>query len=439
MLIEFTDEQTEAINMALESKVFVLTGGPGTGKTTTCKEIIRRAEDRGLTLALCAPSGKAAKRMTEATGHVAYTIHKLLGATPSDTGRFLFACDEDHPLREDIIIVDEVSMVSTDLMASLLRAIPVGTKLILVGDQDQLPSVGPGTVLKDILACRKFKHVELTKIHRNAGDIVRACHNIKRGKGFTPYPVINLEQGHNYKHIENYDAEVCANTIVELVAQKLPKLGYDPLWDIQVISPYRGDQKEIVLSCDDLNKRLQQALNLREPVSDKYVFKVGDKAIQTRNQKVALYNGTIGFEGELYTSSAEKSYVVNGDICQIINITSTQLIARFFYPDRIVILPRVDNHLLLAYAITCHRFQGSEAPVIVIPILKSFTRFVNRPWIYTAISRAQTLCITVGQMNAIEVAARRKDSEVRITHLLNKLKGDGNGKTMGNIDEFGFI
>lgn len=424
MLIELTDEQKIAVQKSKEDRVLILTGGPGTGKTTTCKEIIRQAEDDGLSVALCAPSGKAAKRMTEATGHDASTIHKLLAATLEDSG-FVFGFNEQIPLSYDLIIVDETSMVSTDLMASLLRAIPLGAKLILVGDQDQLPSVGPGTVLKDLLASKQFTHVELTKIHRNAGDIVKACHNIKHGKGFSPHPAVNIEEGHNFRHLEKYNEKEVADTIVALVTKNLPALQYDPLWDVQIISPFKEKSD---LSCQELNLKLQAVLNPRKSADEKFPLKVGDKAIQIRNQKVNLFNGTVTFDGINYSSTGMKSFVVNGDICQILDITKSQIIARFFYPDRIVALSKVDHHLILAYAITCHRFQGSEAPVIVIPVHRSFGGFVNRPWIYTAISRAQTLCITVGQLAAIEAAAQRRDSDVRLTRLLNKLKDNCDAK-----------
>ena len=432
MLIELTDEQKTAVDKSKKDCVLILTGGPGTGKTTTCKEIIRQAEEVGMNVALCAPSGKAAKRMTEATEHDASTIHKLLAATLEDGG-FVFGFNENIQLLYDVIIVDETSMVSTDLMASLLRAVRVGTRLILVGDQDQLPSVGPGTVLKDLLASKQFSHVELTKIHRNAGDIVRACHNIKKGKGFSPHPTMNLEEGHNFRHFEKYNEKDVAATIVNLVTSKLPALGYDPLWEVQVISPFKEKSD---LSCQELNLKLQAVLNPRKAADEKFPLKVGDKAIQIRNQKVNLYNGTITFDGMNYSSIGMKSFVVNGDICQILDITKSQIIARFFYPDRIVALSKVDHHLILAYAITCHRFQGSEAPVIVIPVHRSFGGFVNRPWIYTAISRAQILCITVGQLAAIEAAAKRRDSDVRLTRLLDKLrKGKCDAKdSVGDFD-----
>ena len=404
--MDLTAQQLSAIGMFKEHNVMVLTGGPGTGKTTTCKEIIRIAREEGKKVALCAPSGKAAKKLQEATGEYACTIHKLLEAR-GGPGGFVFMRDAQNPLAEDVVICDEVSMVPNELMARLLEATQAGQKVVFVGDQDQLPSVGAGAVLRDFLESGVIPFIELTIIHRNAGKIVEACHQIKNGKFYSPSKELDLPI-ENLRHIETKDPQRIVDIITEIISDKISKRGYDPIWDIQVLSPY-NDQGP--LSCAAINNVLQEKLNPNEPVffnEERYSLKPGDKAIQIRNETVKYEDGF--------------DYVVNGDICKIISIDRRQIRAEFFYPTREVILSRVDNHLLLAYAITCHKFQGSEAPVVIIPVHASFNRFITRPWIYTAISRAQNICITVGQFSAVKHAIQRAYSNDRVTRLQKRLR-----------------
>lgn len=403
--ITLTDQQNQAVEMALAHGVSILTGGPGTGKTTTCRAIIDKLMLRGKRIGMCAPSGKAARRITESTDHPAYTIHTLLGAAfDIDSGGFYFKYGLEEQLPYDFVIVDETSMVSIDLMASLMCATKERSQVLFVGDQDQLPSVGPGAVLRDMLACGVIPHTELDIIHRNSGDIVKACHAIKHGNLYEPPDALDLDAGHNIRHIEVKSEDRILEVIVDLVKERLPKYGFNPVWDIQVIAPLRERTR---LSCENLNAVLQDALNPvkgrnDEPAADntngkrKVKFRVGDKVINTKN-----------------TNSKEGEFIANGDIGEM---TSEKGI-RFFNPDRDAEIGDGKLDLLLAYAITCHRFQGSEAPVVIIPVHPSFGFFVDRSWIYTAISRAKVICITVGYFSSIEKAIGRVGSNQRVTRL----------------------
>lgn len=397
--MQLTDQQLSAVDMVKNNRISVLTGGPGTGKTTTAKEIITWAEGRGMTVDLCAPSGKASKRLNESTGRSASTIHRLLGAQMTKEG-FEFFHGELTPLDTDLIICDETSMVSNDLMASLLRAInPDRTRILFLGDDDQLPSVGAGAVLRDLLASGVVPHVKLDKIHRSSGDIVRACHNIKHGKYYEPSAILDPENGLNLRHIEAPTPMKIVSAINKIVTVRMPQRGFDPVWDVQVISP---TNTKTAMSCKGINEVLQEKLNQKY---DKYG--PGDKVINTKNREI---------DGE---------YMVNGDIGHILREVKSGYEIEFFDPERIVNISKIDNNLLLAYCITCHRFQGSESPVIVIPVHSSFAFLVNRTWIYTAISRAKTICITVGQFSEIKKAIGRANSSERVTMLKKKLSEDG--------------
>jgi exodeoxyribonuclease V alpha subunit len=413
---EFTDEQLAAVEMVKANAVSILTGGPGCGKTTTVKEVIRWAQTERLSIEQCAPTGKAAKRMTEATGYPASTIHRLLGARGvNDEGDFDFELNEDNPLNCDLLIVDEASMISNDLMAVLMRAIDEDkTRLLIVGDQGQLPSVGAGAVLRDLLASGCVPHVELTKIHRNSGLIVRTCHQIKRGEAVPVPSVLDLDAGLNLRHVEVVLPELIAAMIEKLVVENMVARGYDPVWDVQVISPVNS---RTVLACDSLNQRLQMRLNAGRRDEEwlaknpAFPFRENDKVIQTKNVAVEAANG-------------EGAYIVNGDMGTVSDIRpgEARMQVTFFDPERVVLLPKKKNNLLLAYCCTCHRMQGSEAPVVIIPVHRSFGFFVNRPWIYTAISRAQTIAITVGQFAAFTEACARNDESSRQTLLAEKIR-----------------
>lgn len=398
-MMEFTPKQIEASHLMENNRIALIVGGPGVGKSTILKEVLVGMRKKGVSIALCAASGKASKRMTETTGEPASTIHKLLEAQ-MDGGDFRFAKNETNPLDYDFVVCDEVSMVGCDLMADLLRAIDSQrTKILFVGDQDQLPSISPGSVLRDFLDSKIIPTVELDQIFRNSGDIVRACHKIKTGERYTPSASLDPENGLNIRHIEASNPQKIVEIIRELVSVRMPARGFNPIWDVQVLSP---TNTRTAMSCQGINEVLQSTLN-KSPAVEGCKFRPGDKAIQTKNQPVG------------------NDYIVNGDLCEILEVTEKEIKAKFFDPDREVTLPRNHNNLLLAYCITCHRAQGSEFPVVIIPVHNSFSFIVNRPWIYTSISRSRSLCVTVGQFDAINKAIKREAASQRRTLLKEKI------------------
>lgn len=412
--IQLTDEQMAAVEMVKTSKISVLTGGPGTGKTTTVNEILSWANTEKLAVSMAAPTGKAAKRMTEATGFEASTIHRLLMAQ-MDGDKFVFQANERFPLCADMLIVDEVSMVTSELMADLLRAVrDDGTRVLIVGDEGQLPSVGPGAVLRDILASDTVPHTRLTKIHRNSGEIVRACHQIAAGKVYAPCSELDPAVGKNLRHVEIDSPDRVAEIVRKIVAERMPERGYNPIWDVQVISPMNS---RTCLSCDALNTVLQDCLNPGTGGSegDEKLgpWRVGDKIIQIKNESLKNANRAIDPD--------EKVAVVNGDMGRVVEFIDTKMVVEFFDPQRFAVVSRKKNNLLLAYAVTCHRMQGSEAPVVIVPVHTVFGPFLNRSWVYTAISRAKDICITVGRFRAIAGAIGRDDGEKRRTMLREKL------------------
>lgn len=407
--IILTDEQLASIDMMINNNIGILTGGPGVGKSTATKEILNWADSQNLSTALCAPTGKAAKRMMEITGRQSSTIHKLLGPTMEDD-EFIFSYNEENPLSYDFIVIDEFSMVTNNLAADLLRAIDYEkTKVLIVGDPGQLPSVGAGAVLRDLLACDWIPNVKLTKIHRNSGEIVKACHKISKGESYDACTKLDVENGYNLRHIQTSAPESIQDVIQKLFPKMIDR-GFDPVWDVQVLSPTNSRS---ILSCDGLNEILQNQLNpLPEgKQQEKGVkFRLNDKVIQIKNTKIDdIYN--------------YPTYIVNGDVGQIIRMEekSKKMTVKFFDPERIVSISKKNNNLLLAYCITCHRAQGSEAPVIIIPVHKTFTFTMNRNWIYTAISRAKVMCFTVGQFSAITNAIPKEDTSHRVTRLKENL------------------
>lgn len=406
-------DQQNALIRALGQKVFILTGAPGTGKTFTLQRMIREFDEQGSVVKLAAPTGKAAKRMSEVIGRPACTIHRLLEPEPYPTPeglRFAFTRGPGNPIQANVVVVDEFSMVDISLAASLLRALDAGTRLIIVGDHYQLPSVGPGSVLRDLLVAG-LPSFELTEIKRNTGDIVQACHAIKDGRPVSPSPTLDPEKGLNLRHIEEQDPIRIQEIIRDLVVNRLPQRpeGYNPVWDVQVLSPMN---EKTLLSCSHLNEILQQSLNPMGREVSGTPFRIGDKVIQRKNESI----------GEVF--------VVNGDLGTLTFYDDQEkrgrfgsrkptykLTVEFQDPDREVLIPAKDHHLALAYCLTIHKMQGSEAPVIIIPVHQSFGGFFNRELIYTAISRARDICITVGQWGALEQAAARIGNNRRITRL----------------------
>lgn len=388
------DDQKQALAQAVSNGVFILTGAPGVGKTFLAKRMVEAFTAAGAKVQMAAPTGKAAKRMIELSGYPASTIHKLLDPTAMD-GKFYFGRNETYPLELDVIIVDEFSMVDIRLMSSLLKAVKLGTRLIFIGDVYQLPAVGPGNVLKDLITCGQIACVELTEIKRqDAGYIVRNCHAIKNGSNID-YP----GHGHDFVFVERETDERIASAICHLIKEGNfdEKLGRatDRLRDIQIVTPLRRNTK---LGCNQLNETLQELFLGPTPKDYKGFFRVGDKVIQTKNDY--------------------KFGVTNGDIGYVLSIVKGEITIKFDYIDEQIILPLFENDLQLAYAITCHKFQGSEAPVVIIPIHKSAGPLImQRNWLYTAVSRAKQLCILVGQSDQIPKIIWRQKQRKRYTGL----------------------
>ncbi len=408
-MIKLTDKQKSIIPLIDNNNLAILTGGPGTGKTESTRGILGWAEKNKMRLAVAAPTGKASKRVSEVLNFRATTIHGLL-EPKFVNDKFVFSRNEKNKLNIDLLILDEVSMIDNNLMASIMKALDTSKiKLLMVGDADQLPSVGPASILRDLLLSKIVPHVELDEIFRNSGDIVKACHQIKDGKSYIPSKTLDIEKGLNLRHIEVNSLEGIQQVIKKIVCERMPERGYDPIKDVQVLSPVN---KRTIVSCDGLNKILQDELN-SNPAIENIKYRVKDKVIQTKNMKI---QSTIG----------QEEIVVNGDMGTVLEINkdNNRMVVRFENPKREVYISasKKKNHLLLAYAITVHRFQGSESPVVVIPVHSSFNFFIDRCWLYTAISRAQEICITVGSFESIERAIDREMVLNRKTMLKEKLQ-----------------
>jgi exodeoxyribonuclease V alpha subunit len=407
------DDQAGAIYRAVEESVFILTGAPGTGKTHTLKALIDSFPNARIELA--APTGKAARRMAEQTGREAMTIHKLLRPMKGGHGGFVFEACEQKPIPADLIILDEVSMLDVTLAASFLRAVSPGTRLFFVGDTNQLPSVGPGRVLDSMIRAG-IPAVELTTIKRqDPGQIVINCHRIKAGDDIEAN-----NRSRDFFVLDRKEPESIAATIVELMGDRLPKAQIEgraihPLRDVQLITATR---KLSDLSANNLNKLLQEKLNPNDPVSWSQ-FRVGDKVIQLKNEIV-----------EDTLTRAEVA-IVNGDLGYVTSLVESPrkaVMVEFENPKRVVRFAATGDEsastrgLDLAYALTVHKFQGSEAPVIVIPIHGCFGPLIlQRAWIYTAISRAKHRVILVGNRNETSKIIGRNKQAVRYTRLAELL------------------
>ena len=392
--MEYDEIQADAIRKAAVSKVMVLTGGPGTGKTTTTQGIIAAYRSFGLKILLAAPTGRAAKRMTEATGLEAKTIHRLLECKPPEG----YQKNEDNPLDGDVLIIDECSMIDMILMNALLKAIPEGMRLILVGDIDQLPSVGAGNVLRDIIDSGVFPVVRLTRIFRQAQSsrIIMNAHAINEGK----FPDISNGKNTDFFYIEKEDPEEAVQEIVRLVKNNLPRYYKTPWNHIQVLTPM---QKGIV-GAANLNLALQEALN---PQGDGlrrggYLFRTGDKVMQIRNNyEKEIFNGDIGTVESV--DLQERKLKVNFDQ-HIIEYEASEL-----------------DELVHAYATTIHKAQGSEYPIVVMPVLMNHYVMLQRNLIYTGITRAKKVLVIVGTRKALSYAVRNVTVTKRNTFLKERL------------------
>lgn len=396
--IKYDDVQMDAIRMAMESKVMVLTGGPGTGKTTTTNGIIRAWEKSKLKILLAAPTGRAAKRMGEATGKDASTIHRLLEFTVSEDSQG-FARNASNPLEGDALIVDEASMIDTELMFHLLAAIPPRMRLILVGDVDQLPSVGPGNVLRDIIDSGVIPVVRLTRIFRQAqtSRIVTNAHRINQGK----MPEIDNTAKSDFFVLPVEDASVVEKVVCDLVVRRLPYgYGVSPS-DIQVLSPMRKSNNGVI----QLNTDLQSLLNpYGEGITFGHtVFRVSDRVMQTRNDY--------------------QKHVFNGDTGYILSVDSDAGSLLVDFGGGVPVeYERGDlKNLQLSYATTIHKSQGSEYKVVVIPLTTQFAIMLQRNLLYTAVTRAKKVCVIVGQKKALSMAVRNKSIQRRNTLLKERL------------------
>jgi exodeoxyribonuclease V alpha subunit len=402
MGLKLAHSQRDALRQAATRKVLVVTGGPGTGKTTIVRGILEIFAAKGLRCALCAPTGRAAKRLSESTGREAKTIHRLLEFDPSLGG---FKRDRDQPLELDLLVVDETSMVDVVLMNQLVRAVPARACLVLVGDVDQLPSVGPGTVLADVISSKALPVVRLTEIFRQAGQswIVRAAHRVHEGEMPESAPP---GQGDFY-FVEAETPEAILERIVTMVRERIPaRFGLDPLRDVQVLSPMNRSE----LGARNLNVQLQAVLNPPRPGPEVqrfgWTFRVGDKVLQTVND----------YDKEVF----------NGDVGRVATIDETEqeVVVEFEGKSVRYEFGELDE-LALAFALSIHKAQGSEYPAVVIPLHTQHYLMLQRNLLYTGITRGKKLVVLVGSRAALSAAVQRQDTARRCTALAQRLQAGG--------------
>ena len=392
--IVYDETQLEAVRLAMKSKVMVLTGGPGTGKTTTTKAIIGALRSSGMKVLLAAPTGRASKRMSEATGMEAKTIHRMLEYNPKDG----YQRNADNPLTGDALIVDECSMIDILLMNNLLKAVPDGMRLILVGDIDQLPSVGAGNVLRDIIDSGAVPVIRLTRIFRQAqtSRIVMSAHAVNAGR----LPDLSNGRETDFFFLREEDPEKVAESIVDLVGRRLPGaygIGAD---SIQVLTPMQRG----VVGAASLNIALQQSLNGNGDSLSRggYTFRKGDRVMQLRNDyDKEVFNGDLGYITEVNLEDRVLKVDFDGRETEY---DSSEL-----------------DELSLAYATTIHKAQGSEYPVVVIPVMMNHFVMLQRNLIYTGITRARKVCVLIGQLKALSYAVRNLTVQKRNTRLKERL------------------
>lgn len=406
--IELAEAQIEAVRMACTHKVLVVTGGPGVGKTTLVNIILNILRAKNLQAVLCAPTGRAAKRMSDTTGLEAKTIHRLLEFDPQTAQ---FRRDADHPLAGDLFVVDETSMLDLVLAHQLVRAIPDHALLLLVGDVDQLPSVGPGMVLRDIIESGVIPVSRLTRIFRQAASsrIVTNAHRVNQGQlPLYPRTRVTDTRASDFYFIEAESPEAGESLIRRLVTERIPqRFGFDPLTEVQVLTPMQRG----ILGARNLNQVLQQALNPQAAGIERFglTFRSGDKVMQIRNN----------YDKNVY----------NGDIGRIVRLDSDERQAAIEFDGREVpYLYDEFDEVTLSYAVTIHKSQGSEYPCVVMPVHTQHFMMLQRNLVYTGITRGRRLVIVVGTPKAMAIAVKRSQSRNRITTLRERLqRGSGSG------------
>ncbi|HBA55271.1 MAG TPA: ATP-dependent RecD-like DNA helicase [Syntrophorhabdus aromaticivorans] len=398
--LALSERQVEAVKASVNAKTMVVTGGPGTGKTTIINAIIRIYDKMGQRILLAAPTGRAAKRMTEATGHEAKTIHRLLEYSP---GSAAFKKNDTNPLEADLVIIDEASMIDTVLMYHFLKAVPAKATLLLVGDVDQLPSVGPGNILKDVIDSESLPTVRLNEIFRQSREslIIVNAHRINRGL----MPVHASDGAHraDFYFLAVEEPEKVVEEIVSLCRDRIPsRFGYNPMTDIQVLTPmHRG-----VVGVANLNISLQTELNhgTDELVRGGRTLKTGDKVMQMRNN----------YDKDVY----------NGDIGRVATIDRELHEVKVDFDGRIVAYDHSDlDELTLAYAISVHKSQGSEYPVVIMPVLTQHYMLLQRNLVYTGMTRGKKLVILIGTKKALAIAIKNNKPQKRYSMLRERLKG----------------
>lgn len=420
--MELDELQLKAVEESIKNGLFILSGGPGTGKTTTINMIIRYFESEGMDIFLAAPTGRAAKRMTEATGFEAKTIHRLLelnsALSDDDTRRASFERNQENPLEADVVIIDEMSMVDIQLFQALLKAIMPGTRLILVGDVDQLPSVGPGQVLRDLMNSEAFPMVTLEKIFRQAGesDIVVNAHRINKGE-----QIALDNKSRDFFLLERNDVNVIYKHMSQLIREMLPKYVNATPFDIQVLTPMRKGS----LGCETLNGILQRYLNPADPHKKEHsygniVFREGDKVMQIKNN----YQLEWEIVGRYNIPIDKGMGVFNGDMGRIreINETMSTLLVEFDDGRRVNYPFSGLEELELSYAITIHKSQGSEYPAVILPLLGGPRMLFNRNLLYTGITRARNCVTILGSSETVRNMIDNVSENRRYTALESRIR-----------------
>lgn len=419
--IQLDEQQVNAVKEAVRNGLLIITGGPGTGKTTTINTIIRYFEMEGLDIFLAAPTGRAAKRMTETTGFEARTIHRMLEVSGGPDGAGGFERNEQNPLETDVIIIDEMSMVDISLMYALLKAIVAGTRLILVGDVNQLPSVGPGAVLKDIIESGQFNTVKLNKIFRQAStsDIIVNAHKINNGE-----EVVLDNKSMDFFFLKRYEADKIIQVTLQLIKQKLPKYVDATEYDIQVLTPMRKG----LLGVERLNGILQMYLNPESPSKREkeyggVIFREGDKVMQIKNN----YQLEWEIRSKYGLCIDKGTGIFNGDtgIIEEINFFAETLTVSFDEGKMVEYPFKLLEELELAYAITIHKSQGSEYPAVVIPLFQGPRMLMNRNLLYTAVTRAKKCVTLVGNDEIFYTMINNNSQLKRYSGLRDRLLETG--------------